>query len=82
MNDLATRVRQIITAVLKLDAAEQANLAQEVGYKQLRKWTSAKHAEIMVAIEDAFELEIDGRDLARLNDVAKIVAYLRDHGRA
>ena len=76
MNDLAATVREIITQVLRLDPAEQANLAQHVGYKQLRKWTSAKHAEIIVALEDEFHLEVDGKDIARLNDVAKIVAYL------
>jgi acyl carrier protein len=69
-------VIQLIANVLHLDDAEVAILRMEVGYKHLKKWTSARHAEIMVAIEDAFHIEIDERSIPRLNDVAKIVAYV------
>ena len=75
MNDVRERVIQTISRVLRLDEAERAMLYQEVGYKQLQKWTSARHAEIIVALEDEFGLEIEGKDIPRLNDVPKIVAY-------
>ena len=69
-------VIRLIADVLQLDEADVAILRMEVGYKHLRKWTSARHAEIMVAVEDAFHIEIDERSIPRLNDVAKIVAYV------
>jgi acyl carrier protein len=77
MNNLKDRVIAIISRVLKLDDRERAMLAKETGHEQLRKWTSARHAEIIVALEDEFGIEIDGRDMARLNDVSKIMAYIQ-----
>jgi acyl carrier protein len=77
MNDIKDRVIDIITQILKLDDRERAMLAKETGYEQLRKWTSARHAEIIVALEDEFRIEIDGRDMARLNDVSEIMAYIQ-----
>jgi acyl carrier protein len=77
MNNVKECVLAIIGRVLKLDDRERATLSQETGYEQLRKWTSARHAEIIVALEDEFGIEIEGRDIPRLNDVAKIVAYLQ-----
>jgi acyl carrier protein len=66
----------LIAGVLKLDEGEVANLRQEVGYKRLKKWTSTRHVEIIVAIEDAFGIEVDERSIPKLNDVEKIVAYV------
>lgn len=77
MNPVKERVLAIIRRVLKLNDREQAMLCQETGYEQLSKWTSARHAEIVVALEDEFGIEIDGRDISRLNDVSKIMAYLQ-----
>ncbi len=78
--DIRETVIQTIASVLRLDDAELAVLRMETGYKHLKKWTSARHAEIMVAIEDAFHIEIDERSIPRLNDVAKIVAYVERAG--
>ncbi|HXV75999.1 MAG TPA: acyl carrier protein [Candidatus Polarisedimenticolaceae bacterium] len=65
-----------IAAVLQLDEAEIENLRKDVGYKRLKKWTSARHVEIIVAVEDVFDIEVDERSIPKLNDVAKIVAYV------
>ena len=81
MTDNATikdTVIRLIGEVLTLDADEIENLRQEVGYKRLKKWTSARHAEIIVAVEDEFDIEIDERSIPRLNDVARIVAHVQE----
>lgn len=70
------RVVRTIAEVLDLDESEIDNLRTEVGYKRLKKWTSARHAEIIVALEDEFDIEIDDRAIAKLNDVRKIVDYV------
>ena len=66
------RVVRTIAGVLSLDESEIDNLRTEAGYKRLKKWTSARHAEIIVALEDEFDIEIDDRAIAKLNDVRKI----------
>ena len=70
------RVVRTIAGVLSLDESEIDNLRTEAGYKRLKKWTSARHAEIIVALEDEFDIEIDDRAIAKLNDVRKIVDYV------
>jgi len=79
--DTRETVIRTIAAVLRLDHDEIANLRQESGYKRTKGWTSARHAEIIVAIEDAFGIEVDERSIPRLSDVDKIVAYLKTAGR-
>lgn len=70
------RVVRTIAEILSLDEGEIDNLRTEVGYKRLKKWTSARHAEIIVALEDEFDIEIEDRAIAKLNDVRKIVDYV------
>ena len=71
---------RVIAETLELTGAETDNLKQEAGYKRLRKWNSSRHAEIIVAIEDEFGIEIDERSIPRLNNVAKIVEYVERTG--
>lgn len=74
--DVKNRVAELISEVLDLDAAEQENLRDEEGYSMLVKWTSAKHAEIIVAVEDEYDIEIDDRSIVKLNTLAKIAEYV------
>ena len=76
MNDVRERVVRTISRVLNLNESETQNLRAEIGYKQIGKWTSARHAEIVVALEDEFAIEIEERAISRLNDVARIAAYV------
>ena len=76
MSATKAKVVALIAEALRLDDAEIAILEREAGYATLKKWTSAKHAEIVVAVEDAFGIEIEEREIPRLNTVAKIVAYV------
>ena len=67
MNDTKQRVIRVISETLQLNDEDIAVLHQDVGYKQIRKWNSARHAEIIVAIEDEFDIEIDERSISKLN---------------
>jgi acyl carrier protein len=71
-------VIRLIAEVLRLNDGEIDNLRQEVGYKRLKRWTSSRHVEIIVAVEDEFDIEVDERAIPRLNNVAKIVAYVEE----
>jgi acyl carrier protein len=74
--EIQERVIQVVSQVLRLDAGEVANLRTLSGYKKLVKWTSARHAEIIVAVEDEFAIEVEERAIPRLIDVASIAAYV------
>ena len=76
MDETKERVIRVIAETIQLDDQDVAVLREDVGYKQIRKWNSARHAEIIVAIEDEFDVEIDERSISKLNDVAKIVEYV------
>lgn len=76
MDEIKDRVIRVIAETLSLDEDDIAVLRDDVGYKQIRKWNSARHAEIIVAIEDEFDLEIDERSISKLNHVSKFVEYL------
>lgn len=80
MTELRERVISAIANVLKLDAEEMTILRSDAGYKHLSKWTSARHAEIIVAVEDEFAIEIDERSIPKLNTVDKFVAYVASSG--
>ena len=75
-NDIQDRVIRTITHVLKLGEEDVRQLGTDVGYKRIAKWTSARHAEIIVALEDEFGIEVEERAIPRLSDVARIVAYV------
>lgn len=79
MSDIKNRTVEIIAVVLELESQELDNLRCEIGYKTLKKWTSAKHAEIIVAIEDEFGIEVDELSLPRLNNLVKIVDYIQQN---
>lgn len=76
MNDTRERVIALIAGILKLDEAEVRNLRLETGYQRLAKWTSSRHAEIIVALEDEFGIEVEERAIARLNQVDAICRYI------
>jgi len=71
------RIIRVVGDTLGLNDEERSILADVVGYKRLKKWTSARHAEVIVAIEDEFDIEIAAKDIARLSDIAKVDAYIR-----
>lgn len=75
---LKQRIAELITEVLGLDEEEQVNLNNEEGYSVLRKWTSSKHAEIIVAVEDEYDIEVENREIPRLNNLAKIIEYVQN----
>jgi acyl carrier protein len=43
-------------------------------------WDSLGHVNVMMALEQTFDIMLDVEDFARLNSVPAIVAYLRDQG--
>ena len=78
MKNKTTResIIKIISTVLDLNKQGLENLMNEIDYELQAEWTSQKHVEIIVAIEDHFDIEIEARDIPRLNNLTNIVEYI------
>jgi acyl carrier protein len=68
MNDRA-RLDAIMRDVLELEPGTDLST---VRYRDTVTWDSVAHVEILIAIEDAFGLQIDGEDASKLLDYAAI----------
>ena len=79
LTEVQERVVQIIAQVLRLTPSDVESLRQLDGYKKVSLWTSAKHVEIIVAIEEEFDVEVDDASILKLRDVASIAEYLDSH---
>ena len=75
-HDIRERVVRTVSTALNLNEKEEENLRREVGYKLLKKWSSARHAAVIVALEDEFGIEIEEMTIPMLNNVTKIVNYI------
>ena len=74
--NIRERVVRTVSTALNLNEKEEENLRREVGYKLLKKWSSARHAAVIVALEDEFGIEIEEMTIPMLNNVTKIVNYI------
>jgi acyl carrier protein len=76
MTSIRDRVIGIIGDALSLSAEDRAILASDEAGGAIAGWDSAAHVELILALEDAFDFEIEVEAIARLNHVSKIVDYL------
>lgn len=75
---LFTSVREVITSTLKVPAEM---VSQETSADDLAAWDSLAHINLMIALEQAFDLKMEVEDFAALNSVRAIMAYLERQGR-
>jgi acyl carrier protein len=79
MSSNKERIVEIVSEVLELKGDEIANLRNEDDYEPIGSWDSIRHVQIMVALEDEFDLEIEDTAIPKLNNLAKIAAYIDRH---
>jgi acyl carrier protein len=76
MSSTDSIVRNILQKTLSVDLpADDAN----VNSQNIAKWDSLKHIQIILALEDAFRVEIDEEDMLSLDSLASIRAYIEKH---
>jgi acyl carrier protein len=78
---LTDEVVKIVGDVLRLPPAGRALLADTAATHTIPEWTSAKHVEIIVAIEDRWDLEVPEQELVRLTTIPRIVEFLAANGK-
>ena len=71
------RVRQVIATTFKLPVAR---VPADASMGKLPEWDSVGHVNLMMSIEQEFDLMLEVEDFAELTSVSTIVDYLAKHG--
>jgi acyl carrier protein len=72
LGQLAAEVRALVSEALGRTVGDTENPSRETE----KGWDSFTHVEIIFLLEDHFNLRFDGREIAGLQDVGKIVRLL------
>jgi acyl carrier protein len=75
--DLFTKVQQIISVTLKVSADK---ITGDTSDKNFVAWDSLAHVNLMMGLEQTFDLFMDVEDFAKLTSVPAILAYLKERG--
>ena len=71
------QVRSTIAATLKVP---EEKISATTRSEDLAAWDSLGHVNLIMALEQTFQLFLDVEDFPKLNSVPAIMDYLREHG--
>lgn len=74
---LLERVRNTIAVTLKVPLEKVTEVTKD---KDLAAWDSLGHVNLMLALEQTFDIFLEVEDFPTLNSVQAIVDYLKEHG--
>lgn len=77
--DLFERVQDIIATTLRVSPDK---ITRETSDKDLTSWDSLAHVNLMMSLEQSFDLFLEVEDFAKLTSVPAILKYLREQGKA
>jgi len=77
--DLFEKTRNVIATTLKVTPEK---ITRETSDKDLAAWDSLAHVNLMVSLEQTFDLFLEVEDFPRLTSVPAILEYLRREGKA
>jgi acyl carrier protein len=77
--DLFEKIRCVIATTLKVMPDK---ISRETSDKDLAAWDSLAHVNLMMSLEQTFDLLLEVEDFPRLTSVPAIVEYLREQGKA
>jgi acyl carrier protein len=76
--DLYDKIQFTIATVLKL-APDQ--ITRETAHKDLAAWDSLAHVNLMMSLEQTFDVFLEVEDFAKLTSVPAILKYLTEQGK-
>jgi acyl carrier protein len=77
--DLFEKIRNVIASTLKVTPDK---ITRETSDKDLVAWDSLAHVNLMMGLEQTFDLFLEVEDFTRLTSVPAILEYLRGQGKA
>jgi acyl carrier protein len=76
---LFPKVQQLIATTLKISPSQITNNTED---SDIVAWDSLAHVNLMMSLEQAFDLYLEVEDFARLTSVPAILDYLGEHGKS
>jgi len=71
------RLQEAIAATLKVSPSK---ITEQTRDEDLAAWDSLGHVNLMMTLEQTFDVMLDVEDFAGLNSVPAILEYLKKHG--
>jgi len=77
--DLFEKLQNLIASTLKVTPDK---ITRETSDKDLVAWDSLAHVNLMMGLEQTFDLFLEVEDFTQLTSVPAILEYLREQGKA
>jgi acyl carrier protein len=75
--DLFPKIQSIIATTLKVPLDK---IARETSDKDLAAWDSLAHVNLMMSLEQTFDLFLEVEDFPKLTSIPAILEYLKEQG--
>ena len=72
----STEVKEILAKVLEIDIATIFDKATQ---KDIAKWDSLQHLNLIVEIEDKYDISIDPEDISEMLSLDKIIETIKKY---
>jgi len=76
--DLFEKIQYVIATTLKVAPDK---ISRETSDKDLAAWDSLAHVNLMMGLEQTFDLFLEVEDFVKLTSVAAILEYVREQGK-
>jgi len=73
-DDLGQRLREVMSAVFGIDPTV---IAGDASSATIAEWDSVRHLQLMLALEEEFNVQFDAEELVSLRTVPLIIQRLR-----
>jgi acyl carrier protein len=76
--DLFKKIQYVLATTLKVSPEK---ITKETSDKDLAAWDSLAHVNLMMSLEQTFDLFLEVEDFPKLTSVPAILEYLREQGK-
>ena len=77
MQQVDAKVQSLMSEVLQMPASE---ITDDLTMKSVDAWDSLKHMELIVALEQSFEVQLSFDEIVAMQSVSAIKRVLRERG--
>lgn len=71
--------KEIIEIMSKVFEIEVSDISENASQKEIMKWDSLQHLNLIVEIEDRYDISIDPEDIAVMVSIEKIIEVLNKY---